>query len=384
MGSKSGSTFGECAARCRSAAMRIQQGGLDALIIWSRGGGSLDRFGRLTYLTNYYPDFPTIPDVNGRWRARGYAAGLLLPDASIVLFGDLPSDDPDVYASDVISVVDIIAAVVDRLIALGLRSAKIGIAGTDTMPLDHYQALASALPHARFDSSSSIVDDLMMVKSPAELLLMRAAGLVGARAMVAMMEGAEPGCTVSRIASLGVASAVEEGARIANIFAQASCESPEHTRDKSEKLGSGDLLSIDISGAVNGYFFDFSRSRVVGQAPSTRQLQLMHVTRDAVAAIIEGLVPGRTIGDATQSGLAVLSSNGHDSDQVGFDALGHGLGLGFERPWLVPGNQTLIVPGMCIAVERGAIDGSLYASHENDVIVNDRGPEIITAAPWYG
>jgi Xaa-Pro aminopeptidase len=58
---------------------------------------------------------------------------------------------------------------------------------------------------------------------------------------------------------------------------------------------------------------------------------------------------------------------------------GHGLGVGWEPPWIGPGSRELVEEGMCLAVERrAAVDGLGGAQYEDDVLVGADGPELLT------
>ena len=54
---------------------------------------------------------------------------------------------------------------------------------------------------------------------------------------------------------------------------------------------------------------------------------------------------------------------------------GHSLGLDWGSPWIEPTSSTVILPGMCFAIEqRIEAPGIGGANYENDVIVTDAGP----------
>jgi Xaa-Pro aminopeptidase len=322
--------------------------------------------------------------VRHHWRARGFAAAILQSDGSISLCTDLSVSDTQVHASDIVTGSDVVSAVADKTAALGLASARIGIVGSDAMTCDHYQALVHSLPDADLVSAAETIDDLMMIKSAYELRMLRAAAAVGDSAMEAMMDFAEVGRSVAQVVSVGVSRVVAAGGEVANVFSAASSIIHPTDPGRNHVLQEGDLLSLDMSGVIDGYYFDFSRSRVIGGSQIDRQLRLIKVARDVVHAVIRSLEPGNTVAAAVRSGFEVLEAAGYESGEADFAALGHGLGMGFEKPWLLPDNDLTIEPSMCIAVEMGVTDGFLYASHEEDVIVTDHHPEIITQAPWYG
>ena len=67
-------------------------------------------------------------------------------------------------------------------------------------------------------------------------------------------------------------------------------------------------------------------------------------------------------------------------DRRGF--WGHGLGLGWEPPWIGPQSSERVEEGMCLALERRAAVGGLGGGqYEDDVLVGADGPELLTRAP---
>ena len=60
----------EFAERRRRAAAKAKAAGHLGLLVCGRGGGAVDRYGDITYLSNHYSSFPYIPDVEGKWTGR--------------------------------------------------------------------------------------------------------------------------------------------------------------------------------------------------------------------------------------------------------------------------------------------------------------------------
>jgi len=81
---------GEYADRLSGFRELLAEQGLDAAVVWGRGGGSVDRFSNIRYLTGFYPVFPTIRDLPGAWSDRGLAALLVTQDDAILF-----TDDPE-------------------------------------------------------------------------------------------------------------------------------------------------------------------------------------------------------------------------------------------------------------------------------------------------
>ena len=108
--------------------------------------------------------------------------------------------------------------------------------------------------------------------------------------------------------------------------------------------------------------------------------------------MIEGIRPGVTFGALWERGAAWLTANGFDEPDVPvgsegatlagmFPGFGHGIGLGTEDPYIMPGVATVLEENMVVAVEillsRAGVGG---AGFEQDVIVTASGGDVITAA----
>jgi Xaa-Pro aminopeptidase len=158
--------------------------------------------------------------------------------------------------------------------------------------------------------------------------------------------------------------------------------------DPVRKLAAGDLFHVDCYGAYGGYFFDFARSRCVGDEPTAEQRELLEAVIGGVGAMCEAIRPGVTAGDVFTAGDEFLSAceairqlPKDEPALVSFPALGHGIGLGWEGPYLAPGDETVLEPGMVIAVEiltgHPSVGGAMF--EENGIVAED-GFEIITPA----
>jgi Xaa-Pro aminopeptidase len=373
----------EYATRVDRARAIAADRGLDGFIVVGRGGGPFERHANLQYLTGHYPTFPTIPDVAGRWELRGHAAAIVGPQRLVLISDELPHDLPvaaDMARNSTEPLADIERAVRD----CGLEGKRIGLVGSDVLSMRHAAALVARIGQPV--PADDLLDGLRAIKSPAEQELMRAAGRVGAAAITAALAAAEVGATVQGAAAAAYRTAIAGGAAVANCFAGAygPGRPPRHRAFPAyaddAPLRGGDVFVIDFSGALDGYFYDFSRSRVVGDDRHGGEA-LLSLAQDVVQAAVDSLRPGATVADAARAGNAVTDAAGLHGRDGGFDGLGHGLGLGFEDPWVTPDNDTPIEAGMCIAIERFIEGDVVCASFEHDVIVTDGPPEILSVAP---
>src|SRR5205823_2644739 len=111
-------------------------------------------------------------------------------------------------------------------------------------------------------------------------------------------------------------------------------------------------------GSYGGYFFDFARSRCVGDQPSDEQRLLLEAVIEGVEEICAGIKPGMTaedvylVGDRWMQGSPFVQSiPPAEPVMEGFPAVGHGIGLMWESPWLMPGDRSPIEEGMYLAAE---------------------------------
>lgn len=162
-------------------------------------------------------------------------------------------------------------------------------------------------------------------------------------------------------------------------------------------LKDGDILNIDITCILDGYYGDTSRMFLVG-SPSPQACKLVEVAKECLYLGIEQVKPFNRIGDiafaveqhAKQHGYSVVRDYG-----------GHGVGLHFhEEPFvhhfgpkedgmvLVPGMVFTVEPMInegsykCNTLEDGwttkTVDGGLSAQWEHTVLVTEDGVEILS------
>ena len=117
-------------------------------------------------------------------------------------------------------------------------------------------------------------------------------------------------------------------------------------------LKEGDIINVDCSTILNGYFSDSSRMFVIGRTTPEKQ-KLVDVTRQCVYAGLEEVKPWNTLGDMSHVIKTMARSNGFS---VVREIGGHGCGLEFhEEPFvsyvLRKGTGMVMVPGMVFTIE---------------------------------
>lgn len=368
----------EYLARRDEALAEAGRRGCDALLVLGRGGGSFERHGDLQYLTGHYPLFPAIPDQPGHWRLRGHAAAIVTAAATTVITDDEIGEEA-VVADAVVATPDVLRGIADA----GLDGCRVAVVGGELLGPGASAALADLLS-ATLSPQPDLLMPQRLVKSPAEQALLRAASELGAAAIGAALDAALDGASEQEAAAAAMAVTARAGGAVANVFTGFhGPDRPTRRRhfpsyaDDAEPAP-GDVFLIDMSGALDGYLFDFARSVVVGEDRHGAEA-LIAQAREIVDETVATLRPGTTAAAVAKAGEAAMAARGHDLVSSEFPGLGHGLGLGFEDPWLTLDNDTPLQAGMCIAVERLLFDGPLAATFEHNVIVTEEEPEVLTA-----
>lgn len=166
-----------------------------------------------------------------------------------------------------------------------------------------------------------------------------------------------------------------------------------------EILKDGDIINVDVTTELNGYYTDASRMYTVGEI-SEKADKLVRVTRECLYKAIETIKPWKSfLGDI---GFAVQQHAKKNGFSVVREFGGHGVGLAMhEEPFVFHFGRRmtgmLLVPGMVITIEpiinigsnRVKIDrrdgwtvrtsdGSLSAQWEHTLLITETGVEIIS------
>lgn len=159
----------------------------------------------------------------------------------------------------------------------------------------------------------------------------------------------------------------------------------------------GDIINVDVSTNLNGYFSDSSRMFCIGNV-SKENRKLVEETKNAVYEGLKQVKPWGFLGDMGQAVNDYVKSKGYS---VVREVGGHGIGLEFhEDPWVSyiskKGTEMLMVPGMIFTIEPMVNagkpdifvdedngwtiyteDNSMSAQWEIQVLVTEDGYEII-------
>ena len=253
-----------------------------------------------------------------------------------------------------------------------------------------------------------LTKDRIRLYQEADFAGMHKAGQVAARILDEIAEHVVPGVSTATLDALIESKVTEYGSTSATIgyrgYQHASCISVNHVVchgiPGDKKLKDGDILNIDVTVIVDGWFGDTSRMYVAGKL-SRKTERLIQVTHDALFKGIEAVKPGNTFGDI---GHAIQSYVEAQRMSVVRDFCGHGLGQVFHAPPNVlhygkAGSGPVLEEGMFFTIEpmvnlgrpetkvladdwtAVTRDKSLSAQFEHSVGVTRNGVEIFTLSP---
>ncbi len=376
----------EYAERRRRALALARERKLDGLLVCARGGGSVDRYGDVFYLTNHYSSFPFIPDLPGAWSGRAHSFVVMPCDEEPTLIVDIPSIESIAMPRDRIVVADRVVETLVETLRKSFRGGRVGLVAGDALPFSMGKALEEALPETAFIPADEILAGLRAVKSKAELEKLRAASRLGSRMIEAMMEAAVPGATHGDVVAAGLDVLVPGRGALYNSFMASGkggtdltitrCNFP--TWGSTQALAEGEWFRVGISGVLDGYCFDLSRSRPIGKS-RPEQIPAFEAAIAVVDAGIAAMKPGATAGEVALAGLRKQEELGFVWKGV-FSGLGHGIGLGWDSPWLVPNESARIEPGMVLCAEKTLMKNGWLGDFEETVAIDADGPHLITNA----
>jgi methionyl aminopeptidase len=247
------------------------------------------------------------------------------------------------------------------------------------------------------------------IKTPAQIDVMRAAGLVVGQTLELLRASVRPGMSTLELDRIAEDSIRSAGATPSFLgyghppFPGSICVSVNdevvHGVPGSRVIEDGDLVSIDCGAIVDGWHGDAALTVAVGEVPSGAR-DLMRVTEEAMWRGIAAAGLGGRVGDISHG------VEQHVREAGGFDIVpdytGHGIGSAMHQPPSVPntgrpGRGTRLVEGLALAVEPMVVagepwthtaedawtvktdDGSLAAHFEHTFTLTPTGTWVLTA-----
>lgn len=248
--------------------------------------------------------------------------------------------------------------------------------------------------------------DTVTIMSASELAMMRIACKAAAEMVDHMGAFVKPGVTTQELDDVAVAWTKERGYKNGPLnyhgFPKSICTSVNEVvchgiPTKKLPLKDGDIINIDVTPIVDGFFGDTSKTFFVGK-PSPVAKKLVEVTEECLMRAIAAVKHGARLGDI---GAAIQDYAEGQGFSVVRDFVGHGIGRIFHTAPQVPhygkkGKGARIEKGMVFTIEpminvgtwevevlddgwtAVTRDRKLSAQFEHTILVTETGAEILT------
>jgi Xaa-Pro dipeptidase len=278
----------------------------------------------------------------------------------------------------------------DMLQSLGARGKRLGVEN-QSYGLTHANGkeLDAALEgFAKLSDASDLVNMLRVVKSPAELRYVRKAGALGDAALKAAVRKTKPGADEGEILAAQQGAVFAGGGDYpANEFIIGSGKDALLCRYKSgrRKLSKKDQLTLEWAGVYRHYHAAFMRTLIIGK-PTKQHLAMDEASREALAAVEEQLVPGRTAGEVFAAHARVMDAHGMKDHRL--NACGYSLGAKFTPSWMdspmfYKDNPVVIGRGMVFFAHMILMNSEAGAAYclGRTYIIGEKKPEPVSKAP---
>ena len=267
-----------------------------------------------------------------------------------------------------------------------------------------------AAPPADFTDLAFLLHEQRLIKSAAEVRVMRKAGEISAAAHVRAMQECQPGRYEYHLEAAIQHTFAEHGARFPaynSIVGSGANACVLHYTENASKMRAGDLVLIDAGCEYQGYAADITRTFPVSGQFSTEQRAIYDVVLEAQRAAIAKVRPGNTWNQPHDATVRVITRGliklgllrGKERELIKAEAYrdfymhraGHWLGLDVHDvgEYRVDGRWRQLEPGMVLTIEPGiyiAADSTkvpkcwrgIGVRIEDDVVVTEQGCDVLT------
>ena len=256
-------------------------------------------------------------------------------------------------------------------------------------------------------AKGQIVPDRSLLKTPEQIAAIRKSADLNTAVLDHVAAHIRPGMSTAEIDQLVYDYTTTHGGIPAPLnycgFPKSVCTSINNVvchgiPDEHEILEEGDIINVDVSTILDGYYSDASRMFAI-ETLSPEAEKLMRVTKECVELGLAAAKPWGHLGDIAHAINSHAQKNGYSVvEEIG----GHGIGLEFhEDPfvsYVTPkGSEMVLVPGMIFTIEPMINEGSpdFFIDEENDwtvytiddglsaqieymVLITETGVEVLT------
>jgi len=246
-----------------------------------------------------------------------------------------------------------------------------------------YEKIKQGLPNAKLKDSERLVNWARLIKSNAEIDLMKSAALISEKGMKTAIETINPGVrqcdAVAEIQNTLFKGTPEFGGEyssIATLLPTGKGTSASHLTATQDKFVTGEATIIEISGVHKRYHVPMARTVLLGKAEQ-KKIDAMKATNEALDAGIAATKPGNTADDVAQKFWAVLDKHNIKKES----RTGYSIGIGYPPDWgehtlnISKGDKTVLQPNVTFHMIAVMQFGDWGVEASESVRVTEKGAE---------
>ena len=252
-----------------------------------------------------------------------------------------------------------------------------------------YEKIKNGLPNAKIKDCERLVNWVRVVKSDAEIKLMKSAAEITKLGMEKAIEAINPGVrqcdAVSQIYSTLIQGTPEFGGDYASIVPMLPTgkgTSASHLTWTEDKFVEGEATIIEIAGTHKKYHCPMARTVLLGK-PDQLKIDTMNKTIEALQAGIDATKAGNTADDVAQAFWKILDKYGIEKTS----RTGYSIGIGYPPDWgehtlnISKGDMTELKPNVTFHMIAVMQFGDWGVEASESIRVTDKGAELFYDFP---
>ena len=252
-----------------------------------------------------------------------------------------------------------------------------------------YEKIKNGLPNAKIKDCERLVNWVRVVKSDAEIKLMKSAAEITKLGMEKAMDAINPGVrqcdAVSQIYSTLIKGTPEFGGDYASIVPMLPTgkgTSASHLTWTEDKFVEGEATIIEIAGTHKKYHCPMARTVLLGK-PDQLKIDTMNKTIEALQAGIDATKAGNTADDVAQAFWKILDKYGIEKTS----RTGYSIGIGYPPDWgehtlnISKGDMTELKPNVTFHMIAVMQFGNWGVEASESIRVTDKGAELFYDFP---
>jgi ectoine hydrolase len=247
-----------------------------------------------------------------------------------------------------------------------------------------YEKLKQGLPDAKFKDSERLINWARVVKSNAEIELMKSAAIISQKGMQTAIDVINPGVRqcdavgeIQKALFYGTAEFGGEYSSIATLLPTGKGTSASHLTATQDKFVEGEATIIELSGVYQRYHVPMARTVLLGK-PDQKKIDTMNKTNEALQAGIDAAKPGKTADDVAQAFWKILDKYGIEKTS----RTGYSIGIGYPPDWgehtlnISKGDMTILEANVTFHMIAVMQFGDWGVEASESVRVTDNGHEL--------